>query len=75
VTDDQVRHARRATELVEVRYEEGESGYYEVLEARRSSIRSEIARIEAVASHRGAAAELLRAAGTRPSVRPAGKGF
>lgn len=72
-TDDQVRHARRATELVELRYEEGESGYYEVLEARRSAIRAEMARIDAVASHRGAMAELLRAAGTRPSFQRAGE--
>ena len=74
-TDDQVQHARRATELVELRYEEGESGYYEVLEARRSSIRAEMARIDAVASHRRAAAELLRAAGTRPSLPSGGEGL
>ena len=67
-TDDQVRHALRATELVELRYEEGVSGYYEVLEARRSAIRAEMARIDAVAAHRAATADLLQAAGTRPRV-------
>lgn len=60
-TDAQLRSARRASELVEAQYDEGAAGYFELLDARRSAVRAEIARIDAVSSHRVAAANVFRA--------------
>ena len=63
-TDLQVRNARIAAELVEARYEEGVSGYFEYLDARRAALRAEIARIDSIAAHRAATVDVFRALGS-----------
>ncbi|MGZ8711121.1 MAG: TolC family protein, partial [Thermoanaerobaculia bacterium] len=62
-TDLRVRSARTATELVEVRYDEGVSSYFELLDARRSSVRAEIGRINSIAAHATATVDVFRALG------------
>lgn len=66
-TDLQVRNARLAAELVEARYEEGMSSYFESLDARRAALRAEIARIDSIAAHRAATVDVFRALGTDPA--------
>lgn len=66
----QVRNARRAAELIEARYEEGVSGYFELLDARRAAVRAEIARIDSITSHRIATVDVFRALGTDPAQFP-----
>jgi gold/copper resistance efflux pump len=63
-TDLQVRNARLAAELVEARYEEGASSYFESLDARRAALRAEIARIDSIAAHRAATVDVFRALGS-----------
>jgi NodT family efflux transporter outer membrane factor (OMF) lipoprotein len=65
--DLQVRNARIAAELVAARYEEGMSGYFEVLDARRAALRAEIARIDSIAAHRTATVDVFRALGGDPA--------
>lgn len=67
----QVRNARRAAELMQVRYEEGVSSYFELLDARRSSVRAEISRINGISAHRTATVDVFRALGTEPPVEEA----
>ena len=67
-TDLQVRNARIAAELIEVRYEEGISGYFELLDARRAAVRAEIARIDSIAAHRVATVDVFRALGHDPAL-------
>lgn len=62
-TDLQLRNARRAAELVKTRYNEGETSYFELLDARRAAVRAEIARIDTVAAHRAATVDVFRAVG------------
>lgn len=66
-TDLQVRNARTAAELVEARYEEGVSNYFEFLDARRASVRAEMARIDSIAGHRTAVVDVFRALGSDPA--------
>lgn len=66
-TDLQVRNARIAAELVQARYEEGVSGYFEYLDARRAALRAEIARIDSIAAHRTATVDVFRALGSDPA--------
>jgi NodT family efflux transporter outer membrane factor (OMF) lipoprotein len=66
-TDLQVRNARIAADLVHARYEEGVSSYFEYLEARRTALRAEIARIDSIAAHRGATVDVFRALGSDPT--------
>lgn len=66
-TDLQVRNARIAAELVQARHEEGVSGYFEYLDARRASLRAEIARIDSIAAHRTATVDVFRALGSDPA--------
>ncbi|HEX6083871.1 MAG TPA: TolC family protein [Thermoanaerobaculia bacterium] len=66
-TDLQVRNARLAAELMQVRYEEGVSGYFETLDARRSALRAEMARIDSIAAHRTATVDVFRALGSDPA--------
>ena len=66
-TDLQVRNARIAAELIEARYEEGMSGYFEYLDARRAAVRAEIARIDSIAAHRTATVDVFRALGSDPA--------
>lgn len=66
-TDLQVRNARIAAELVQARYEEGMSGYFEYLDARRAALRAEIARIDSIAAHRTATVDVFRALGSDPA--------
>lgn len=62
-TDLQVRNARIAAELMQARYEEGVSGYFEFLDARRAAVRAELARIDSIAAHRTATVDVFRALG------------
>ncbi|MCM2314759.1 MAG: TolC family protein [Thermoanaerobaculia bacterium] len=66
-TDLQLRNARIAEELVEVRYDEGVSSYFEHLDARRAAVRAEIARIDSIAAHRTATVDVFRALGSDPA--------
>lgn len=66
-TDVQVRNARIASELIEARYEEGVSAYFELLDARRAAVRAEIARIDSIAAHRTATVDVFRALGSDPA--------
>lgn len=66
-TDLQVRNARIAADLVHARYEEGASSYFEYLDARRSALRAEIARIDSIAAHRTATVDVFRALGSDPA--------
>lgn len=68
VTEEGLRSARRGTELVEIRYEEGLSAYFELLDARRSAVRAEMARIDSIAEHRIATIDVLRALGSDPGL-------
>lgn len=65
-TDLQVRNARIAAQLVETRYEEGVSSYFESLDARRAALRAEIARIDSITAHRTATVDVFRALGSDP---------
>lgn len=67
-TDLQVRNARVAAELVEVRYDEGVSSYFEYLDARRAAVRAELARIDSIAAHRTATVDVFRALGSEPGL-------
>lgn len=69
-TDLQVRNARTAAELMEARYDEGVSGYFELLDARRAAVRAEIARINSMADHRTATVDVFRALGSDPASPP-----
>jgi multidrug efflux system outer membrane protein len=60
-TELQLTSARSAAELVRVRYDEGMSGYFELLDARRSAVRAEIGRINSVAAHHTATVDVFRA--------------
>ena len=60
-TDLQVRSARTAAELVALRYDEGMSSYFELLDARRAAVRAEMARIGSIAGHRTATVDVFRA--------------
>ena len=62
-SDLQVRNARIAAELVKARYDEGVSSYFELLDARRAAVRSEIVRIDTIAGHRTATVDVFRALG------------
>jgi NodT family efflux transporter outer membrane factor (OMF) lipoprotein len=66
-TDLQVRNARIAADLVQARYEEGVSGYFEYLDARRAAVRAEIARIDSIAAHRTTTVDVFRALGSDPA--------
>lgn len=66
-TDLQVRNARIAADLVQARYEEGMSSYFEYLDARRAAMRAEIARINSIAAHRTATVDVFRALGSDPA--------
>ena len=66
-SDLQVRNARMAADLVQARYEEGVSGYFEYLDARRAAVRAEIARIDSIAAHRTATVDVFRALGSDPA--------
>jgi len=63
-TDAQVRNARLATDIVEAQYREGMTSYFDYLDARRSSVRAEIARIDSLAAHRAATIDVFRALGS-----------
>ncbi|MGK2856943.1 MAG: TolC family protein [Thermoanaerobaculia bacterium] len=65
-SDLQVRNARVAAELVEARYDEGMSSYFEFLDARRAAVRAEITRIDSLAAHRSATVDVFRALGGDP---------
>lgn len=65
-TDDQAREARRAEELVEARYLEGVAAYFELLDARRSAVSANIARIDGLTGHRIATVDVFRALGQGP---------
>lgn len=69
-TDAQLREARRAAGLVETRYLEGATGYFELLDARRAAVRAEIARVDGLAGHRIATVDLFRALGQGPEEAP-----
>lgn len=69
-TDAQLREARRASGLVEARYLEGATGYFELLDARRAALRAEIARVDGLAGHRIATVDLFRALGQGPEEAP-----
>lgn len=49
---------------MQARYEEGVSGYFEVLDARRAAVRAEIARIDGIAAHPMATVDVFRALGS-----------
>ena len=66
-TDLQLRNARIASDLVQARYEEGMSGYFEYLDARRVALRAELARIDSIAFHRTATVDVFRALGSGPA--------
>lgn len=66
-TDLQVRNARIAADLVQARYEEGMSSYFEYLDARRAAVRAEIERIDSIAAHRTATIDVFRALGSDPA--------
>jgi gold/copper resistance efflux pump len=68
-TDLQLRNARLAAELVEARYEEGMSSYFEFLDARRAAVRAELGRINSIAGHRTATVDVFRALGSDPAAR------
>ncbi|HEY0141678.1 MAG TPA: TolC family protein [Thermoanaerobaculia bacterium] len=65
-TDLQLRNARTAAELIELRYDEGATAYFDLLDARRAALRAEIARIDTIATHRTATVDVFRALGTDP---------
>ncbi|HEX2061720.1 MAG TPA: TolC family protein [Thermoanaerobaculia bacterium] len=62
-SDLQLRNARIAADLVALRYEEGVSGYFELLDARRSALRAEIARIGILSAQQTATVDVFRALG------------
>ena len=62
-TDVLLRNARTAAELVQARYDEGMSGYFETLDARRAAVRAEIGRIDSIAAQHTAAVDVFRALG------------
>lgn len=63
-TDLQLHNARLAADLVAARYEEGMSSYFESLDARRTALRAEMARIDTITAHRAATVDLFRALGS-----------
>ncbi|HEX6158799.1 MAG TPA: TolC family protein [Thermoanaerobaculia bacterium] len=65
-TDLQLRNARTAAELIELRYDEGATAYFDLLDARRAALRAEIARIDTIAGHRTATVDVFRALGAQP---------
>jgi NodT family efflux transporter outer membrane factor (OMF) lipoprotein len=66
-SDEQARNARIALDLVGAQYEEGVVAYFDLLDARRTSLRAEIARIDSLTSHRTATVDVFRALGIEPS--------
>lgn len=65
-SDAQVRNARVALDLVGAQYEEGIVAYFDLLDARRTGLRAEIARVESLSAHRAAVVDVFRALGTDP---------
>jgi gold/copper resistance efflux pump len=63
-TESQVSNALRAADLVQARYDEGVSSYFELLDARRAAVRAEIGRINSIAAHHTATVDVFRALAT-----------
>ena len=74
-SESQVRNARVAADLVELRYTEGISGYFELLDARRAAVRAEVTRINSIAVHRTSTVDVFRALGTDPVAHVPDIGF
>lgn len=70
-SDELVRNSRVALDLVGAQYEEGVVAYFDLLDARRASLRAEIARIDSLSSHRTATVDVFRALGSDPSITEA----
>lgn len=62
-TEMQAKNARIAADIIDARYDEGMSSYFESLDARRTSVRAEIGRINSIAGHRSATVDVFRALG------------